>query len=114
MTRHKQQATDPASCTQCAPPQDRVVEQPHKKVLTNRVRRIEGQVGGVLNMIENDRYCVDILTQISAVKSALDGVAIQILSSHAKGCVRKAVQEDGGEETMEELLGIIRKLIRQV
>lgn len=112
MTKDKQQVTDPAACTQCVPQHDRVVEQPHKKALLNRVRRIEGQVGGVMNMIENDRYCVDILTQISAIKSAFDGVAIQILSSHAKGCVRKAVQEDGGEETMEELLGIIRKLIR--
>ncbi|MBS1027149.1 metal-sensitive transcriptional regulator [Gluconobacter sp. Dm-74] len=90
----------------------RRVEQPRKKALTNRVRRIEGQVGGVLNMIENDRYCVDILTQISAIKSALDGVSIQILSSHANGCVRRAVQEDGGEDAIDELLQVVRRMMR--
>ncbi|MBS1101572.1 metal-sensitive transcriptional regulator [Gluconobacter sp. Dm-62] len=90
----------------------RRVEQPRKKALTNRVRRIEGQVGGILNMIENDRYCVDILTQISAIKSALDGVSIQILSSHANGCVRRAVQEDGGEDAIDELLQVVRRMMR--
>ncbi|QQX92286.1 metal-sensitive transcriptional regulator [Gluconobacter sphaericus] len=90
----------------------RRVEQPRKKALTNRVRRIEGQVGGVLNMIENDRYCVDILTQISAIKSALDGVSIQILSAHVNGCVRRAVQDDGGEDAIDELLQVVRRMIR--
>ena len=101
-------------CENCAPVDDdgRRVEQPRKKALTNRVRRIEGQVGGVLNMIENDRYCVDILTQISAIKSALDGVSIQILSSHANGCVRRAVQEDGGEDAIDELLQVVRRMMR--
>ena len=101
-------------CENCSPVDDdgRRVEQPRKKALTNRVRRIEGQVGGVLNMIENDRYCVDILTQISAIKSALDGVSIQILSSHANGCVRRAVQEDGGEDAIDELLQVVRRMMR--
>lgn len=112
MAKHEELATQPAGCAHCAPPTDKKVEQPHKKALVNRVRRIEGQVGGVLNMIEDDRYCVDILTQISAVKSALDGVAIQILSTHAKGCVRQSVMDDGGDEAIEEMLGIVRKLIR--
>ncbi|MFT8808226.1 metal-sensitive transcriptional regulator [Gluconobacter sp.] len=109
---HKDHAPD--VCEHCASLDDdgRRVEQPRKKALTNRVRRIEGQVGGVLNMIENDRYCVDILTQISAVKSALDGVAIQILSSHANGCVRRAVQDDGGEDAIDELLQVVRRMIR--
>ncbi|KAB8124568.1 transcriptional regulator [Komagataeibacter medellinensis] len=113
MPRNGQPEKKQAECAQCVPqPDPKKVEQPHKKALINRVRRIEGQMGGVLNMIEDDRYCVDILTQVSAIKAALDGVAIQILSTHAKGCVRKAVMEDGGDETMDELLGIVRKLIR--
>lgn len=115
MAKKKRQAKKAAAaCVQCdvQPETKKKVEQPHKKALVNRVRRIEGQVGGVLNMIEEDRYCVDILTQISAVKSALDGVAVKILSNHAQGCVRKAVMEDGGEDVIGELLGIIRKLIR--
>ncbi|GAL98995.1 hypothetical protein AA0312_0380 [Acetobacter tropicalis NRIC 0312] len=104
-----------AACEACAPPEsvaDKRVQQPGKKALINRLRRIEGQIGGVLSMVEDDRYCVDILMQISAVKSALDGVAIQILSTHANGCVRKAVKEDDGDEAIEELLGVIRKMIR--
>ena len=113
MAKNGQAAKKAADCAQCAPqPDAKKVEQPHKKALINRMRRIEGQMGGVLNMIEDDRYCVDILTQVSAIKAALDGVAIQILSSHAWGCVRKAVLEDGGDEVMDELLGIVRKLIR--
>ncbi|WP_408872200.1 metal-sensitive transcriptional regulator [Gluconobacter roseus] len=109
---HKEHAPD--ICESCVPLDDdaRRVEQPRKKALTNRIRRIEGQVGGVLNMIENDRYCVDILTQISAIKSALDGVSIQILSSHANGCVRRAVQEDGGEDAIDELLQAVRRMMR--
>ncbi|NHN94721.1 metal-sensing transcriptional repressor [Acetobacter thailandicus] len=88
------------------------VEQPEKKALINRLRRIEGQTGGVRTMVETDRYCVDILTQISAIKSALDGVAIEILSNHASGCVRNAIQNNGGEAEINELLGLMRKMIR--
>ncbi|RFD19549.1 transcriptional regulator [Komagataeibacter melaceti] len=114
MPRHKQSAQEAASCHHCPPPaaETKKVEQPNKKALINRIRRIEGQVGGVLNMVEEDRYCVDILTQISAVKSALDGVAVQILSTHATGCVRRAIMEDGGSAEITELLGIIRKMMR--
>ena len=54
----------------------------------------------------------DILTQLSAVKSALDGVGVQILTSHAKGCVRTAIAENGGEEALEELMGVIRKMVK--
>lgn len=102
-------------CEQCAPSPSadgRRVEQPGKKALTNRLRRIEGQIGGVLNMVETDRYCVDILMQISAIKSALDGVGIQILSDHANGCVRKAIKENGGDEAITELLSVVRRMMR--
>ncbi|WP_215761403.1 metal-sensitive transcriptional regulator [Acetobacter sp. P1H12_c] len=112
-TQHR--ATQPqAKCETCESDStsEKRVQQPHKKALTNRLRRIEGQIGGVLNMVEQDRYCVDILMQISAIKSALDGVATEILSTHANGCVRKAVQEDGGEEAIEELLRVVRRMIR--
>ncbi|AOX17644.1 metal-sensitive transcriptional regulator [Kozakia baliensis] len=103
------------ACSQCAPSD--VSERPHvtqpdKKALTNRLRRIEGQISGVRHMVEDDRYCVDILTQISAVKAALDSVAVQILSSHANGCVRRAVMNNGGDAEIDELLKLIRKMIR--
>ncbi|MFT9114851.1 MAG: metal-sensitive transcriptional regulator [Acetobacter malorum] len=114
MATQPRATTAPAKCDTCEGEgtADKRVQQPHKKALINRLRRIEGQVGGVLNMVEQDRYCVDILMQISAVKSALDGVATEILSTHANGCVRKAVQEDGGEEAIAELLRVVRKMIR--
>lgn len=102
-----------ACCDMPAMPDDpRRVTQPNKRALVNRLRRIEGQVAGVRSMVESDRYCVDILTQISAAKSALDGVAIEVLSSHANGCVRRAVSDEGGQAAIDELLGVIRKMIR--
>ncbi|WP_156478982.1 metal-sensitive transcriptional regulator [Acetobacter senegalensis] len=115
MGRAPQTSASSVECEACSSSEslpDKRVQQPGKKALVNRLRRIEGQIGGVLSMVEDDRYCVDILMQISAVKSALDGVAIQILSAHANGCVRKAVKEDDGAEAIEELLGVIRKMIR--
>ncbi|MFW7269761.1 metal-sensitive transcriptional regulator [Gluconacetobacter sp. Hr-1-5] len=115
MATQRRKPTAAGPCTDCAVATDdtgKRVRQPQKKALINRLRRIEGQVGGVLNMVENDRYCVDILMQISAVKSALDGVAIQVLSTHASGCVRKAVEEDGGEDAIDELLGVVRRMLR--
>ena len=60
------------------------VVQPKKPALLKRLNRIEGQVRGVAKMVEEDRYCVDVLTQISAIQSALDALALQLLESHTK------------------------------
>ncbi|MFT8431509.1 metal-sensitive transcriptional regulator [Acetobacter orientalis] len=111
-TQNTAPATTCTHCTTEAPNTEKRVEQPKKKALINRLRRIEGQIGGVLNMVETDRYCIDIIMQISAIKSALDGVSIQILSDHANGCVRNAVQENGGDEAIDELLSVIRRIMR--
>ncbi|QLF92517.1 metal-sensitive transcriptional regulator [Pseudomonas sp. ABC1] len=101
-------------CAHCEPDtttaDGKTVVQPRKKALLNRLSRIGGQVNGIAQMIEKDRYCVDILTQVSAVRSALDAVASQLLADHANGCVRQAILEDGGEEAITELLGIIKKM----
>lgn len=83
--------------------------QPHKGSLLKRLNRIEGQVRGVAKMIEEDRYCVDILTQVSAIKSALDGVALRLLEDHTKGCVQGAIRSGGGEEEIQELMAVIRQ-----
>jgi len=90
----------------------RRVVQPDKKALLNRLRRIEGQIAGLAAMLDNDRYCTDILVQISAAKSALDGVAVQILSNHADGCVRRAIHAGGGEAEVAELMDVIRRMMR--
>ncbi|MFT8676194.1 MAG: metal-sensitive transcriptional regulator [Acetobacter sp.] len=107
--------TDKPGCEACSPAgqtSGRHVIQPDKTALINRLRRIEGQIGGVTAMVREDRYCVDILTQLSAVRSAIDAVSIRILETHAKGCVREAVQDHDGDDTIEELMGVIRKMIR--
>lgn len=86
------------------------VVQPRKKALLNRLKRINGQVNGITQMVEQDRYCVDILNQITAVRSALSAVANQMLADHANGCVRKAVLTDGGEDAIAELLQVIQRM----
>jgi DNA-binding FrmR family transcriptional regulator len=82
-----------------------------KDQLLKRLRRIEGQVGGVERMIEADRYCIDVLTQISAVQAALDKVALGLLDDHARHCVLGA---DGDQsEKTEELMAAVGRLMRR-
>ncbi|MFY9921036.1 MAG: metal-sensitive transcriptional regulator [Mycobacterium sp.] len=69
----------------------------HKDNYTKRLRRIEGQVRGIAKMIEDDKYCIDVLTQISAVNSALQSVALGLLDEHLGHCVTQAVSEGGDE-----------------
>ncbi len=85
------------------------VIQPQKKQLLNRLRKIEGQVRGLANMVEEDRYCVDIITQIAALRSALDAVALNILEDHARHCVANAVR-DGDDTAIDELLTVVKRL----
>ena len=82
-----------------------------KKNLTNRLNRIEGQVRGIKKMLENDAYCTDILTQVSAVQSALNSFAKEILEEHVKTCVVNDIKE-GIEEVIDDLLKTIRKLMK--
>lgn len=88
------------------------VVQPHKAGLQKRINRIEGQVRGIGKMIEGDRYCMDILTQISAIRSALDATAIQILEDHTRGCVSGAIQSGKGDAAIAELVSIVKKFAR--
>lgn len=82
----------------------------HKDKLLQNLRRIEGQVRGVQKMIEEDRYCVDILTQLTAIKAATNKIGLTLLEDHTRGCVSKAIQEesDGGDSHIEELMDVIR------
>jgi DNA-binding FrmR family transcriptional regulator len=82
-----------------------------KDALLNRMRRIAGQVGGVERMIAEERYCIDILTQISAIEAALDKVAIGLLDDHARHCVVGA-NESNREEKTEEMMGAVARLLR--
>ncbi len=90
----------------------RLVERPEKPQLTRRLKRIEGQTRGIGRMVEEDRYCVDILTQISAVRSALDAVALQLLRGHTHGCVQTAIRSGDGDHAIDELLNVVEKFAR--
>ncbi len=79
--------------------------------LINRLSRIEGQIRGVKNMVEEDRYCVDILTQVSAVQSALNAFNKKLLSNHIKTCVVHEIRE-GDEQVVDELCETIQKLMK--
>jgi CsoR family transcriptional regulator, copper-sensing transcriptional repressor len=81
-----------------------------KEDLSKRLRRIGGQVSGVERMIDEERYCIDILTQISAVRSALDRVAIEVLDDHARHCVVAAGAGDQEELTTEMMDAVARLL----
>ncbi|OBJ10961.1 CopY family transcriptional regulator [Mycobacterium sp. 1245499.0] len=79
-----------------------------------RLRRIEGQVRGIARMIEEDKYCIDVLTQVSAVNSALRSVALNLLDEHLNHCVTRAVAE-GGEDAqakLDEASAAIARLVR--
>jgi DNA-binding FrmR family transcriptional regulator len=80
--------------------------------LARRLSRIEGQLRGIGKMIADDRYCIDVLTQVTAVQAALDAFALQLLERHLHGCVQAAVKSGDGERAIEEALGVIRKFAR--
>ena len=92
-------------------PKHRIREQQEKRALMNRISRIEGQIRGVKSMIEEERYCVDILAQVAAVQAAFNGLTKEILASHIKGCVVKDIQ-DGNEDAVDELCELLKKLMR--
>ena len=79
-----------------------------------RLRRIEGQVRGLQKMIEEDRYCIDVLTQVSSVTKALQGVAMGLLDEHLRHCVADAVRADdeGGEAKIAEAMTAVDRLLR--
>jgi len=78
-----------------------------KKQVINRLKRIEGQVRGIQKMIEEDRYCIDILTQINAIQAALKKVGFSVTERHMHHCVTHAVQSGEGNDAIEELLEVI-------
>ncbi|HLS66813.1 MAG TPA: metal-sensing transcriptional repressor [Pseudogracilibacillus sp.] len=78
-----------------------------KRLILNRLKRIEGQVRGIQKMVEDDRYCVDILIQINAINAAMKKVGYSILEQHTSHCVRNAVESGNGEEVVDELLRVI-------
>ncbi|MGH2906633.1 MAG: metal-sensitive transcriptional regulator [Solirubrobacterales bacterium] len=83
-----------------------------KDALKKRLRRAEGQIRGIEKMVDEDRYCIDILTQISAAQAALDKVALGLMEDHAAHCVVGG-PEELKEERTEELMGAVARLLRR-
>lgn len=80
--------------------------------LLTRLKRIEGQVRGIQRMVADDVYCVDILTQLSAVISAAEKVGLKVLEEHIRGCVAEAITSDGGEDKITELTSVLEKFLK--
>lgn len=89
----------------------RTREEKELRALKNRLSRIEGQIRGISGMVDSDAYCVDILTQVSAVQAAISAFASELLTQHIKGCVVNDIKNDK-PETAEELAKIVEKLMR--
>jgi DNA-binding FrmR family transcriptional regulator len=88
-----------------------------KAALTKRLRRIEGQVRGIERMVDEDRYCVDVLTQISAVTKALESLAYEVLDDHVKHCVAGALASGDSQaaaEKSDELLAAVQRFARSL
>jgi DNA-binding FrmR family transcriptional regulator len=84
-----------------------------KDQLMTRLRRIEGQVRGVERMVEEDRYCIDVLTQIAAIQAALDKVGLGLLDGHARHCIVEGGAEGTPEELSDELMAAVGRLLRR-
>jgi DNA-binding FrmR family transcriptional regulator len=88
---------------------------PHKDDLQKRLARIEGQVRGIARMVEDERYCIDILTQLGAVQTALEAVGLEVLDDHVRHCVARALASgDAGEAEVkaDELLAAVRRFAK--
>ncbi|WP_343210345.1 metal-sensing transcriptional repressor [Anaerolentibacter hominis] len=80
--------------------------------LIHRLNRIEGQVRGVRRMVEEEVYCVDILTQVSAIQSALNSFSKELLEDHIRTCVVRDIKDDKEDEVIDELMKTLRKLMK--
>jgi len=83
-----------------------------KKTIQARLRRIEGQVRGIEKMVDEDRYCIDVLTQVNATRAALESVALQLLADHTEHCVVEAVRSGKGSAKVRELNEAIERLVK--
>ena len=84
-----------------------------KAELLGRLKRMEGQVRGIQQMIEHDRYCLDVVQQIQAVTAAAREVALLVMEDHLRECVAEAVKENEGETAIREMMTVLGKALRQ-
>jgi len=87
-------------------------EQKIKKDIQIRLAKIEGQIRGISNMVAEEKYCIDIINQITATRRALDKVAMIILKKHINSCVAKAIKSNNSDDIVDELISVIDKYIK--
>lgn len=105
-----------ATCTACSKGCAECERHKHRskeeyRSLTNRLNRIEGQIRGIRQMVDDERYCVDILTQVSAVQSALNAFNRELLTRHIKSCVTEDIK-NGNDAAVDELCATLQKLMK--
>lgn len=83
-----------------------------KQNMLRRLRRAEGQIRGIQRMLEEDRYCVDVLIQLAAVRAALDKVGLTLIEDHTRGCVRNAIVHNKGDEAIDELMDVLAQFLK--
>lgn len=96
---------------ECCSEKTKMRSEEEKRALINRLSRIEGQVRGIKQMIAEDKYCIDVLTQTSATASAINSFAKEVLESHIRSCVIDGVRQ-GNDERIEELIHVIERFIK--
>lgn len=84
----------------------------HKRSVEQRLRRVEGQVRGLQKMVDEDRYCIDVLTQVNATRAALESVALQLLADHTEHCVAEAIRSGEASQKVRELNEAVERLVR--
>lgn len=102
------ETTNKECCCHC---QTKVREEAEYKDLVNRLSRIEGQIRGIKRMLDEDAYCVDIITQVAAANAALNSFNKVLLSNHIRSCVADDVKQ-GNDEKLEELVNTLGKLMK--
>ncbi len=95
----------------CCTERTKVRDESEIKDLINRLNRAEGQIRGIRKMVEEGRYCTDILIQVAAANAALNGFSRELLGNHIRTCVANDIRE-GNDEAIEELLAILAKLMK--
>ena len=88
------------------------METSNRESIKRRLARIEGQVRGVQKMVEEDRYCLDILTQISAIRAGLDMVGVELLEGHAKGCLQAAMKRGESNDAVDEFVSALKRFVK--
>ena len=106
--KNKMEETGEETCCEC---RHKHRDPKEEKDLINRLNRIEGQIRGIKAMVQDERYCTDILVQVSAVQSALNSFSSKLLSNHIKSCVVSEIENGNAEEAVNELCETIKKML---